>query len=218
MQQRYVGRTGLRVFRLGLGSMGWGAAPTRHRAPAGSRLRRRQRHLDRHGRRVCRRRRGTSPRRGARHRARPREWSAPDARRSRPRRRGRRSRAAGARVVDMSRRGLLARLDGTLAHLRVDHLDLWQLQPAAPRCRCGVVFGLRAGGAERRDPLLRRRTPLRLADHLVGCGAARGPAGPIASARPISRSSSGTPSRSCCRRRRRWGWASSRPRRSDVGC
>ncbi len=28
----------------------------------------------------------------------------------------------------MSRRGLLARLDGTLAHLGVDHLDLWQLQ------------------------------------------------------------------------------------------
>ncbi len=37
------------------------------------------------------------------------------------------SRRAGARVVDLSRRGLLDQLDGSLQRLDVDHVDLWQV-------------------------------------------------------------------------------------------
>jgi aryl-alcohol dehydrogenase-like predicted oxidoreductase len=37
-------------------------------------------------------------------------------------------RAGGTRVLDLSRRGLLAALDASLDRLDVDHVDLWQLQ------------------------------------------------------------------------------------------
>ncbi len=41
------------------------------------------------------------------------------------------SRRTGTRVVDLSRRGLLDQLDGSLQRLGVDHIDLWQVHTYA---------------------------------------------------------------------------------------
>ncbi len=42
------------------------------------------------------------------------------------------SRSTGQRVVDVSRRGLLSQLDGSLHRLGTDHVDLWQVEAWSP--------------------------------------------------------------------------------------
>jgi aryl-alcohol dehydrogenase-like predicted oxidoreductase len=42
------------------------------------------------------------------------------------------SRRSGQRIVDVSRRGLLDQLDGSLTRLGVDHVDLWQVHTYVP--------------------------------------------------------------------------------------
>ncbi|HEY8789744.1 MAG TPA: aldo/keto reductase [Actinopolymorphaceae bacterium] len=127
MQQRYVGRTGLRVSRIGLGTMSWGRSTDQYDAAEQLRA-----FLDADGTLV-----DTAA-----------GYSDGDAERvlgivlakvlgeSRALERESLvlagkvgvSRAGGSRVVDTSRRALLAGLDNTLRRIGVDHLDLWQLQ------------------------------------------------------------------------------------------
>ncbi len=127
MQQRYVGRTGLRVSRLGLGTMSWGRSTDQYDAAEQLRA-----FLDAGGTLV-----DTAA-----------GYSDGDAERvlgivlakvlGESRALERESlvlagkvgvtRAGGSRVVNTSRRALLAGLDNTLRRIGVDHLDLWQLQ------------------------------------------------------------------------------------------
>lgn len=128
MQQRYVGRTGLRVSRMGLGTTSWGRGTDQYDAAEQVRA-----FLDAGG---------TLIDTDAAH-------SEGDAERvlgivlakvlgeSRALEReslvlagkiGVSRAGGGGRVVDTSKRALLAGLDNTLRRIGVDHLDLWQVQ------------------------------------------------------------------------------------------
>ena len=122
MQQRALGRTGLKVSRLGPRHDDLGPRHRRARgARAADRLRRGRRHP-------------ASTPRPATPTARSEELLgsllgdvvAP--RRGRARHQGRDlARAAAARVLDTSRGYLLSTLDASLQRLGVDHVDLWQV-------------------------------------------------------------------------------------------
>ena len=120
MQQRSLGATGLKVSRLGLGTMTWGRDTDEHEArdqliafaEAGGTL------LDTaagYGDGAREELIGTLHRR----RRRPRRGG--------PRDQGRHLRRTGARVTDTSRGSLLTTLDASLKRLGVDHVDLWQV-------------------------------------------------------------------------------------------
>jgi aryl-alcohol dehydrogenase-like predicted oxidoreductase len=120
MEQRRLGRAGLRVSRLGLGTMTWGRDTDEHEAKdqlvtfveaGGTLLDTAAGYADGESERVLGALIGSVV---------PREdvviaTKAGDSRR------------VGQRVVDVSRRGLLADLDGSLDRLAVDHVDLWQV-------------------------------------------------------------------------------------------
>jgi aryl-alcohol dehydrogenase-like predicted oxidoreductase len=127
MQQRYVGRTGLRVSRIGLGTMSWGRGTDQYDAAeqlrafldaGGTLLDSAAGYSDGDAERVLgivlAKVLGES-------RALERESLVLAGKVGV-------SRAGGTRVVDTSRRALLAGLDNTLRRIGVDHLDLWQLQ------------------------------------------------------------------------------------------
>jgi aryl-alcohol dehydrogenase-like predicted oxidoreductase len=120
MQQRYLGHSGLKVSRLGLGTMGWGRDTDEHEAreqlaafvAAGGSL------VDTaaaYGDGECERLLGTLIGEVV---ARDDLVIATKAGFGRRR---------GERVTDLSRGGLLRDLEDSLRRLRVDHIDLWQL-------------------------------------------------------------------------------------------
>jgi aryl-alcohol dehydrogenase-like predicted oxidoreductase len=120
MRQRLVGRSGLRVSRLGLGTLGWGTLIDRHEAAAQLRA-----FVDAGGTLIDT---ATSYGGGAS------EQTLGDLLDSGfdrgdlvlATKAGVRTRD-GARTVDTSRRALLRALDDSLGRMRVDHLDLWQV-------------------------------------------------------------------------------------------
>lgn len=119
METRPVGRSGLRVSRLGLGTMGWGGSISPAEAAgqldvflgAGGTL------VDS----AAGYEGGESERVLGSLLAGSRRAQVVLATKAGI------SRRTGRRVVDTSRRELLADLDGSLARLRVDHVDLWQV-------------------------------------------------------------------------------------------
>jgi aryl-alcohol dehydrogenase-like predicted oxidoreductase len=120
MEQRYLGRSGLRVSRLGLGTMTWGRDTDEHES--GDQLRA---FLDAGGTLLDTAAGygdGASERviGGLLATVVPREDVVIATK-------GGISRRTGQRVVDLSRRTLLAELDASLARLGTDHVDLWQL-------------------------------------------------------------------------------------------
>jgi aryl-alcohol dehydrogenase-like predicted oxidoreductase len=113
VEQRLVGRSGLRVSRLGLGTLTWGRDTDAQEAA--------EQYASRDGKQFL----DTRPwgRRG-------RETSGPLKEVVRREEvvlcsKAGVSRRDGARLMDPSRRGLLADLDRSLHRLRTDHLDLW---------------------------------------------------------------------------------------------
>jgi len=126
MEQRYVGRSGLRVSRLGLGTMTWGRDTDEHeardmlltfRAAGGTLLDTAAGYADGDSECVIGRLLGGVV-------AREEVVLAT---------KGGISRRTGARVVDVSRRTLLAELDGSLRRLGTDHVDLWQVHTWSDR-------------------------------------------------------------------------------------
>lgn len=125
MQERHLGRTGLRIPRLGLGTMTWGRDTDQHEArdqltafvEAGGRfVDTAASFADGDSELVLGGLLGTViPRREL-----VIATKAGVARRD------------GERIVDVSRRSLLAELDDSLRRLGVDHVDLWQLQTWSP--------------------------------------------------------------------------------------
>src|SRR5688500_13690906 len=120
MQQRTLGSTGLKVSRLGLGTMTWGRDTDEHEArdqliafsEKGGTL------LDTaagYGDGASEERIG--PLSGD---VIARDGNVPATKAGRPRR-------SGERVLDTSRGHLLPALDASLRRLRVDHVDLWQV-------------------------------------------------------------------------------------------
>ncbi|MET9023931.1 aldo/keto reductase [Actinopolymorpha sp. NPDC004070] len=125
MQQRHLGRTGLRVSRLALGTMTWGRDTDEHEAreqltafvnAGGTLVDTAAGYADGDSERVLGRLLGEVV---------PRENLVLATK-------GGVSRRGGHRVVDVSRRTLLAELDGSLRRLGVDTVDLWQLHTWSP--------------------------------------------------------------------------------------
>ena len=119
MESRPLGRTGLRVSRLGLGTMGWGGSVAPDDAAAQLSA-----FLDAGGTLVDTAAGyedgGAEEVLGALIRGGVREEVVLATKAGI-------SRRTGVRVVDTSRRTLLADLDGSLRRLGVDHVDLWQV-------------------------------------------------------------------------------------------
>ena len=120
MQQRFLGRTGLKVSRLGLGTMSWGRDTDEHEArdqlaafteAGGTLLDTAAVYGEGASERVLGALIGDVVRRDDVVLA----------------TKGGISFAGGSRRVDLSRRGLLSDLDASLHRLGVDHVDLWQL-------------------------------------------------------------------------------------------
>jgi aryl-alcohol dehydrogenase-like predicted oxidoreductase len=120
MQQRYLGHSGLKVSRLGLGTMGWGRDTDEHEAreqlaafvtAGGTLVDTAAAYGDGESERLLGTLIGDVV-------ARDDLVIATKAGFGRRR---------GERVTDLSRGGLLRDLDDSLRRLRVDHLDLWQL-------------------------------------------------------------------------------------------
>jgi aryl-alcohol dehydrogenase-like predicted oxidoreductase len=122
VELRSAGGSGLGVSVLGLGTMGWGANTDAHEARELLKI-----FADAGGTLVDT---AASYGEGAAESVLGAVLGAdPGLRRPAPRRPSWRGRGAGGtRVVDLSRRGLLAALDASLDRLDVDHVDLWQLQ------------------------------------------------------------------------------------------
>jgi aryl-alcohol dehydrogenase-like predicted oxidoreductase len=119
MEQRPLGRTGLRVSRLGLGTMGWGGSVSPEEAASqldvfldagGTLIDCAAAYADGEAERVL----GSLLAGGLREDV-VLATKAGISRRS------------GERVVDTSRRALLHDLDGSLARLGVEYVDLWQV-------------------------------------------------------------------------------------------
>lgn len=123
MQQRHLGRTGLRVSRLALGTMTWGRDTDQHEArdQLGA-------FVDAGGTLVDT---AAGYANGDSERVLGELISGPDPVLDRDElvlaTKAGVSRRTGERVVDVSRRGLLAELDGSLHRLGVDSVDLWQV-------------------------------------------------------------------------------------------
>jgi aryl-alcohol dehydrogenase-like predicted oxidoreductase len=120
MEQRRLGRTGLRVSRLGLGTMTWGRDTDEHEAAdqleafldaGGTLLDTAAAYADGESERVLGGLIGALV---------PRADVVLATKAGI-------SRRTGERVVDTSRRALLADLDASLSRLGVDHVDLWQV-------------------------------------------------------------------------------------------
>ncbi len=120
MQQRTVGRTGLRVSRLGLGTMTWGGGTDHHEAreqliafveAGGTLVDTAAGYTDGASEEILGRLLGEVV---------PRDEMVVATKAGISRRRG-------ERVVDTSRRALMASLDASLARLGVDSVDLWQV-------------------------------------------------------------------------------------------
>ncbi|MGH3414409.1 MAG: aldo/keto reductase [Marmoricola sp.] len=120
MQQRFLGSTGLKVSRLGLGTMTWGRDTDEHEAreqleafveAGGTLLDTASGYTDGDSERLIGSLLGDVV---------PREDVVLATKAGIGRR-------AGERVVDVSRRALLHSLDESLRRLRVDHVDLWQV-------------------------------------------------------------------------------------------
>jgi len=120
MEQRRLGRAGLRVSRLGLGTMTWGRDTDEHEAKdqfvtfvdaGGALLDTAAGYSDGDSERVIGALLGSVV---------PRDEVVIATKAGI-------SRRAGERVVDVSRRTLLGQLDGSLRRLAVDHVDLWQV-------------------------------------------------------------------------------------------
>ncbi len=131
------------------------------------------------------------------------------------------TRRSGERNVDISRGALLRDLDTSLARLGVDHVDLWQVHTwSAGRADRRDVVRSRRGRHVRAGALRRRLQLLRLADragsHPPAVGAGPGQARPRR--RSSTRCSSAASSARSSRLRRRWVSASSRGRRWAAGC
>jgi aryl-alcohol dehydrogenase-like predicted oxidoreductase len=120
MEQRYLGRSGLRVSRLGLGTWTWGRDTDEHES--GDQLRA---FLDAGGTLLDT---AAGYGEGASERVIGGLLATVVAREDVViATKGGISRRTGQRVVDVSRRTLLAELDASLARLGTDHVDLWQL-------------------------------------------------------------------------------------------
>jgi len=120
VQQRYVGRTGLRVSRLALGTMTWGRDTDRHEArdqlaafaeAGGTMIDTAASYADGDSERLLGELIDTVA---------PRDELV-IATKAGILRRG------STRIIDLSRRTLLNQLDESLRRLRVDHVDLWQI-------------------------------------------------------------------------------------------
>jgi aryl-alcohol dehydrogenase-like predicted oxidoreductase len=120
MEQRHLGRAGLRVSRLGLGTMTWGRDTDEHEAKdqlvtfveaGGTLIDTAAGYSDGDSERVI----------GALLTSVVRRDEVVIATKAGI------SRRAGRRIVDVSRRALLGDLDGSLRRLAVDHVDLWQV-------------------------------------------------------------------------------------------
>ncbi|WP_020573808.1 aldo/keto reductase [Actinopolymorpha alba] len=120
MEQRYLGRTGLKVSRLALGTMTWGRDTDEHEArdqltafveAGGTLVDTAAGYADGDSERVLGRLMGPLVQREELVLATKAGIS----------------RRTGERVVDVSRRSLLAELDGSLRRLGVDWVDLWQV-------------------------------------------------------------------------------------------
>jgi aryl-alcohol dehydrogenase-like predicted oxidoreductase len=124
MEQRFLGRSGLRVSRLGLGTMQWGRDTDEHEArdlleafvdAGGTLLDTAAGYTDGASETII----------GALlDKVVPRSDVVLATKAGI-------SRRTGTRVVDLSRRGLLDQLDGSLRRLGVDHVDLWQVHTYA---------------------------------------------------------------------------------------
>jgi aryl-alcohol dehydrogenase-like predicted oxidoreductase len=120
VQQRYLGRTGLRVSRLALGTMTWGRDTDQHEArdqlvafaeAGGTLIDTAASYADGDSERVLGGVVGSVV---------PREDLVIATKAGI-------QRYGGGRVIDLSRRTLLDQLDDSLRRLRVDHIDLWQV-------------------------------------------------------------------------------------------
>ena len=176
MQQRYLGRTGLKVSRLGLGTLTWGRDTDEHEArdqlvaftEAGGTLRRHRRRLRRRrlrgADRLADRRRRAARRRGPRHQGRDQPA------------------AAASRETNASRGHLISTLDASLRRLGVDHVDLWQVHTWVDDTPLEETLSALDYAVVDRPGVVRRRLELhRLADRagrdLAAGGARPGAAG-----------------------------------------
>ena len=196
MEQRHLGRTGLRVSRLGLGTMTWGRDTDEHDAAeqlqafrdAGGTL------VDTADVYGGRRRRVRCSGGSCRTWSRGTSSSSPRRRAASPARTGR---------FDGSRGHLLAALDASLQRLGTDYVDLWQVHALTRAPRWRRRSRARPRGAQRPGALRRGLQLLRLAARRrPRPGSGPGPGGPR-SPRPrwstpcCSAASSGR----CCRPR-----------------
>ena len=216
MEQRRLGRSGLKVSRLALGTMTWGRDTDEHEAgdqlkafleAGGTLLDTAAGYGDGESERVIGGLLG----------------SAVDREEVVLATKAGISRRTGERVVDTSRRALLDSLDGSLQRLGTDHVDLWQVHTWSDddRARGDAVGGRRRGG-HRPGALRRHLELLRLADR-PGRDAGsrrRRAARRWCRRRWSTRCCSAASSARCCRRRRRSGSGvlavvAARPRGAD---
>ena len=216
MEQRALGRTGLRVSRLGLGTMTWGRDTDEHEAArAAHALRRGRRHAGRHRRGLRRRRERGGPRRAARLGRPPvATWSSP------PRLASLASATAPGRWTRPGARSWTPSTPRWLGSAPTTSTS-GRSTPGAPRRRSRRPSrALDAAVRQRPDALRGHLQLLRLADRpgrdlaagLAGPGADRQHAGGVLAAAARHRA------RGRCPRARRSAWACSPGHRSGAAC
>src|SRR6476661_1230333 len=174
MEQRRLGRSGLKVSRLALGTMTWGRDTDEHEAgdqlkifleAGGTLLDTAAGYGDGESERVIGGLLG----------------SAVDREEVVLATKAGISRRTGERVVDTSRRALLDSLDGSLQRLGTDHVDLWQVHAWSDETELEETLGDRPRGDHRAHAVRRHLELLRLADrpgrHDAGGGPGAGAAG-----------------------------------------